>query len=294
MKPAGRERWIETLLGASALFSGLAVLGILGSLVVFTLPLLRGGDLGEVLSWDWRPHEGSCGILPMVVGSLLLSLLALAVAFPVGLAVCCFAHGLAPRPLGKAVLAVVHFMTSIPTIVYAFVSAVALVPLVRGLFATGSGYSLLTATLVLSVLILPTIVLLIHAYWRGMGDTVATTCAALGLTRAQQLFRVLIPLSGRGLAAAATLGLGRAVGDTMIALLLSGNAPQVPESPLDSFRTLTAHIAMTLQTDTESTAFLSVFAAGLVLLFLTAGLNLAARLLHSFSRNAVTLAETTG
>ena len=293
MRPAGRERWIEALLGASALVSALAVLGILAFLVVSTLPLLRHGNPGELLTWEWRPHTGSSGILPMVAGSLLLSLLALAVAFPVGLAVCCFAHGLGPRPLGRAVLAVVHFMTSIPTIVYAFVSAVALVPLVRDVFATGSGYSLLTATLILSVLILPTIVLLIHAYWRGMGDAVPRTCAALGLTPAQQILRVLVPLSGRGLAAAAVLGLGRAIGDTMIALLLSGNAPQVPGSLLDSFRTLTAHIAMTLQTDTESTAFLSVYAAGLVLLVLTAGLNLAARALHSFSRNAVTLAETT-
>jgi phosphate transport system permease protein len=184
-------------------------------------------------------------------------------------------------------------MTSIPTIVYAFVSAVALVPLVRDVFATGSGYSLLTATVVLAVLILPTIVLLIHAYWRGLGDSIPTTCAALGLTRAQQLFRVLVPLSGRGLSVAAILGLGRAIGDTMVALLLSGNAPQVPGSLLESMRTLTAHIAMTLQTDTESTAFLSVFAAGLILLLLTVGLNLAARFLHTFSRNAVTLAETT-
>lgn len=281
-----RERAIELGLASAAALASAAVLAILLFLAWFCLPLLRGGHAAETLAWDWQPFRGAYGILPMVVGSLLLSMSALAVAFPVALGICSFAHGLGPPRLARLVMAVVHFMTGIPTILYAFVSAMLLVPLVRGAAAVGSGYSLLAATPVLGVLILPTLVLLIHAYWRGAGAELRVTCAALGLTKALELWRVLLPVSWRGLAAAAVLGFGRAVGDTMIALLLAGNAPQVPTSPLDSFRTLTAHIALVLATDSQDPIYTSVFASGLILLLMTAGLSLSARLLHARARHA--------
>jgi phosphate transport system permease protein len=281
-----RERAIELGLAAAAAVASAAVLGILLFLAWFCLTLLRGGHAAEILAWNWRPFHGAYGILPMVAGSLLLSVSALALAFPVALGICSFAHGLGPPRLARLVMAVVHLMTGIPTIVYAFVSAMLLVPFVRGAAGAGSGYSLLTATPVLSVLILPTLVLLVHAYWQGVGADLRVTCAALGLTKAQELWRVLLPASWRGLAAAAILGFGRAVGDTMIALLLAGNAPQVPASPLDSFRALTAHIALVLATDSQDPIYASVFASGLILLLLTAGLSLSARLLHARARHA--------
>jgi phosphate transport system permease protein len=175
-------------------------------------------------------------------------------------------------------------MTGIPTIVYAFVSAIVLVPFIRNTFDRGSGFSLLAAALVLSVLILPTIVLLIHVHWRGLKSTIHFTCTALGLSSSQEIFRVLIPASRRALALAALLGFARAIGDTMISLMLAGNAPQLPDSFFDSIRTLTAHIALVLATDPQSSAYHSVFAAGLMLLLLTALVNLAARFLLSRSQ----------
>jgi len=281
-----RERVLELGLAAAAVLASASVLALLLFLAWFCLPLLRGGHAAEILSWDWRPFHGAYGILPMVAGSLLLSVSALALAFPVALGICSFAHGLGPPRLARLVMAVVHLMTGIPTILYAFVSAMVLVPLVRGAVDVGSGYSLLTATLVLSVLILPTLVLLIHACWQGAGKDLRVTCAALGLTKAQELLRVLLPATWRGLAAAAILGFGRAIGDTMIALLLAGNAPQVPGSVLDSFRALTAHIALVIATDSQDATYASVFASGLILLLMTAGLSLSARLLHARSRHA--------
>ncbi|MHC4225565.1 MAG: PstC family ABC transporter permease [Planctomycetota bacterium] len=280
----GRERLVEAFLKAAAALAGATVFGILLFLLYFCLPLFDGDGLRAILSSDWRPFHGHYGILPMVVGSLLMSLFALLVAFPAAVGVCAFAHGLGPPPLARAVLVVVHFMTSIPTIVYAFVSAILLVPFVRSAFGGGSGYSLLAGTCVLSVLILPTIVLMIHAWWRGAGPGIRVTCATLGLTRTQEIFWVLLPASARALFVAAILGFGRAVGDTMIALLLAGNAPQFPSSPLESIRTLTAHIALVLAVDAESTAYLSVFASGLILLLVTAGLHLAARWVRALAR----------
>lgn len=269
------ERTAELLLAGSAAVSGAAVLGILVFLAILSMPALQGA--AGVFTWDWRPFHGHYGILPMVVGSLVLTVCAMLLAFPMALGITAFAHGLGPRSLGRIVLGVVHAMTGVPTIVYAFVSAMLLVPLVRGVFVHGSGYSLLSAALVLSVLVLPTIVLVVHAHWQAMGPEVARTCAALGIPRVRAVLRVLLPLSWRGLLTAAVLGFARALGDTMIALLLSGNAAQVPASPLEGFRALTAHIALVVATDTQDAAYASIFAAGLILLVLAAAASLTAR-----------------
>lgn len=269
------ERIAELLLAGAATVSGAAVLGILVFLVILAAPAWQGA--ADVFTWDWRPFHGHHGILPMVAGSLLLATAAMLLATPVALGIAAFAHGLGPPRLGRMVLAVVHAMTGIPTIVYAFVSAMLLVPFVREVFVHGSGYSLLSATLVLAVLVLPTIVLVVHAHWHGMGKEVERTCAALGIPRARAMIRVLIPLSRRGLMTAAILGFARALGDTMIALLLSGNAAQVPGSPLDGFRALTAHIALVVATDTQDAAYASIFAAGVILLLVAAAASLTAR-----------------
>lgn len=269
------ERAAELLLAGSAAVSGAAVLGILVFLAILATPALRG--MASVFTWDWRPFHGHFGILPMVAGSLLLAGSAMLLAFPTALGITAFAHGLGPRWLGRIVLGVVHAMTGIPTIVYAFLSAMLLVPFVRGAFSHGSGYSLLSAALVLSVLVLPTIVLVVHAHWQAMSTEVARTCAALGIPRARAVLRVLLPLSRRGLVTAAVLGFARALGDTMIALLLSGNAAEVPASPLESLRALTAHIALVVATDTQDAAYASIFAAGLILLLLAAAASLTAR-----------------
>lgn len=278
---ARRGRWGERLaewtLKASGALAAAAVFALISFVLYNARSVVSVDGLAQLAHGEWAPHRGLHGILPMLVGSLGVAVLAVAIAFPWALGICCFAHGLAPARLGRLLLALVHFMTSIPTIVYAFVSAIVLPPLLRGAFDRGSGFSLLGAGLTLSVLILPTVVLLIDAGWRSAAPSLRLTCRVLGLTRPQELICVLLPASRNGLIAAAILGFGRALGDTMIALLLSGNAPQMPGSWMDPVRTLTAHVALVAEMDTEHMAYRSVFAAGLLLLLTTAVLNFAIR-----------------
>ncbi len=262
---------------SAAFFSSLVIIGIIVFLVVFSAPLFTADGLSGLFSASWLPHNDSYGILPMLAGSLSLSILALLIAFPAAIGLCCFAHGIGPAPMGRMLLGLIHFMTAIPTVVYAFVSAVLLVPFIRDLFGYGSGYALLTAGLVLSLLILPTIVLLIEAWWRPTISELRLTCSSLGMTPAQALFKVVLPVSRKGLAAAAIFGFGRAIGDTMIGLMLAGNAPRFPGSPLDSIRTLAAHIAFGLEADTQSPAYHSVFACGLILIIIMAAVHIAIR-----------------
>jgi phosphate transport system permease protein len=172
-------------------------------------------------------------------------------------------------------------MTSIPTVIYGFVSVIFLVPLVREAFPESTGYSWLTAALTLSLMILPTIVLLVHAQLQQVDARVRLASAALGFSPAQTLLWVMRPLASRGLWAAAVLGFSRALGDTIIALMVAGNAPQVPHSLLDSIRTLTSHIALVVATDSTSQAYQSIFASGLILFGITAAVNLTLRRLQS-------------
>jgi phosphate ABC transporter permease subunit PstA len=170
-----------------------------------------------------------------------------------------------------------HFMASIPTVIYGLVSVFLLVPLVRQGFSGSSGFCLLAAAPTLALLVLPTIALLIHVELEQVDLRVRLAGKALGLTAAGEFLWVVLPCCRRGLTAAAVLGFGRAAGDTLISLMVAGNAPRLPTSPLDSVRTLTAHIALVVSTDSQSVEYYSLFACGLILFVVTAAVTLTVR-----------------
>jgi len=274
--PARGGAVVRCLLLVAATASALAVAAVFGFLLWFALPVFRGEALASLLSWHWQPLRGAFGILPMLVGSFLLASSSLLVSFPLALGVCCFAHGAGPIRAARPLLTAVRFMTSVPTVVYGLVSVFLLVPLIRDAFS-GSGFSWLAAALALSLLVLPTIVLLVDSQFRQVQAQIGPSAAALGLSPVQQLLHLTLPLSRRGLAAALALGFGRAVGDTLIPLMLAGNAARVPHSLLDSLRTLTSHIALVVATDSQDLVYASLFASGVILFVVTALVNLLLR-----------------
>lgn len=262
-----------SLLFCAAAFSGLAVLAIFAFLLWFSLPVFQGDMLVSLLSWHWRPTENAFGILPMIAGSICLSGSAMLIAFPAGVGISGFIHGLGHPRLARPILGIIRFMTSIPTVIYALVSAFLLVPLLRSGFS-GSGFSWLAACLTLSLLTLPTIILVLDSQFRLLHEEWHITAAALGIPPAQQFFHLILPLSSHALWMALALGFGRAIGDTMVSLMLAGNAPQLPLSLLDSIRTLTAHIALVVSTDSQGTAYASLFACGLLLFAISLLINI--------------------
>ncbi|MCW8858816.1 MAG: ABC transporter permease subunit, partial [Deltaproteobacteria bacterium] len=195
---------------SAAIFSALIVVALFGFLAYFTLPLLIDGQFTELFSSHWRPFHGEFGILPMIAGTLALAISALLIAYPLGIGICLFVHGLGPARLARPVLLLIHFMTGIPTVVYGFVAVFLLVPLLRDYFTSGTGFSLLAAALTLSILILPTIVLLINSQLQQVVMTLRLTATALGIARVQELIRISLPAASYGLLAAAMLGFGRA------------------------------------------------------------------------------------
>ena len=198
---------VEQTLMVSGFLSALAVAAIFLFLIYFTIPIIERGDLVKLLSWDWRPMAGQYGILPMAIGSLCLAVSATLVAYPLGVGICCFTHSLGPRSIARPVMVIIDFMTSVPTVVYGFVSAFLLVPVLRQCFEHGTGFSWLAASVTLTVLVLPTIVLVIHTQLHQLGSETQLTATALGMSPAQTLLWVVLPQASRGLVAAASSGI---------------------------------------------------------------------------------------
>ena len=268
----------------AAWLAGASVCAVFALIACFALPVVFSAQGGQIFSWVWRPDTHEFGILPMIVGSLLLSVSALLLSWPLAVGVACaIQDGGKKRLFGCTVAGIVRFMTTIPTVVYGFAAVFLLVPVVREAAGKGPGLCWLSAALMLALLILPTMVLVMDSAMRTKERNVRITAAALGFTRSQTLACLVLPASRRWLLTAAILGFGRAVGDTLIPLMLTGNAPHVPESLFGSLRTLTAHMGLVTATEVGGPAYNSLFVAGGLLLLTSACVSLALRKLASES-----------
>ncbi|TKB25400.1 ABC transporter permease subunit [Desulfopila sp. IMCC35006] len=228
-------------------------------------PLLSSGQFFVLLTREWLPSQEIYGIYPMIAGSMTIALLALCLSLPISLGTAFVAATLAPRRLRKVVLVTVRFMAGIPTVIYGFVAVFLLVPFMREQLAGGSGLNILTASMVLALLIAPTMIVF---FVNGLGNVARSYCLAvdaLGGKPVQKLLYLQLPQAWPTVLAGIILGFGRAMGDTLISLMLAGNSIAIPRGVFDSGRTLTAHIALVLAADFASMEFKSIFACGLVL-----------------------------
>ena len=279
-----RERLLESGFFLAAVASTAATLLIFGFMLILGFPLLRSGLFIDLLTGVWAPALGAYGIFPMVAGTLTISLLSLILAFPVSLGCAGFAAAIGPACLSRPFRRMVQLMTGIPTVIYGFVGIFLLVPIVRGLHGGGSGLCILSAALMLAVLISPTMILFFSDSLDRVPKSFLDAADALGASPSQKLRLVMLPYAKEGILSGLILAFGRAVGDTMVALMIAGNAVQVPESVFDAARALTAHIALVIAADTESLEFKSIFVCGLVL-YLFVGLMISGlRLLSVLSR----------
>lgn len=256
----------------------------------FAVPVVTshyGSENIGLFSWSWSPAKGQFGILPMIAGSMLLSVSAVALSWPLALGLSAWLlnsatphSSLFTRLLTQLIAGLIRFMTAVPTVVYGFVAIFLLVPFIRNAMGGGSGLNWLTACLVLSLLLLPTMVLVMDSGLRPRMAQLHLTASALGFNRLQTLVYFVLPQGRRCLLTALILGFGRGIGDTLISLMLSGNWPQLPALPTDSLRTLTAHMALVTANEVGGTAYNSLFAAGAILLFINGGVSLILRRLE--------------
>ena len=275
------ETVIEKLFSGAAIISGLLTFAILVFLLIPSFPLIIDGQFFSILLQPWSPHAGQFGIYPMVVGTLAISALTMVFAFPLSLGCATMIHMESGSLLSFILRKIVAMMTGVPTVIYGFVGIFLLVPLLRNNFNTGSGMSILAASLMLTLLVAPTMILLFCDSFARVPNHYGNAVLALGGSEVQKFIYVTLPNSVAGIFVGFSLALGRALGDTLIALMIAGNAVQVPASVLDSSRALTAHIALVFAADYESPEFKAIFSCAIFLYFLSSIIALAVRIVRT-------------
>ncbi len=271
------ERTVERLFFLSAFIGAFVTVFILGFMFFYGLPLFSGGRFFDIITGPWAPHLGLFGIYPMIAGTLFISLLGMVFACPLSMGCAILISVIGRNQVSQVLRRIVETMTGIPTVVYGFVGIFLLVPFVREIFDSGSGMCVLSASLMVAVLVSPTMILLFCDSFERVPKSYGNAVLAVGGTKIQQFLHVTLPCAWQGIAIAVTLSLGRAIGDTLIALMLACNAVQVPGSVLDSARTLTSHIALVFAADNESLEFKAIFACGMSLYLFTTILILVVR-----------------
>ena len=240
-----KDKIAERLLLLIALSAILSLLLITFFIFQQGIPLIFKVGLGNFFSLRWAPTKGSLGILSMIIGSLMVTLGALAVGIPFGLAGAIFLAEFSSKTIQKILKPIIELLAGIPSVVYGFIGIVILVPFIRETFG-GPGFSVLAASIILGIMILPTIVSISYDALRTVPNTFREGSYAVGATKWQTVVMVLLPAARSGIMAGIILGMGRAIGETMAVIMIAGNALKVPGSILDSVRTLTSTIALEL------------------------------------------------
>ena len=229
---------------AAACVSILAVALICLYLFVSGVPVIGEiGPLNFLLGAKWAPSNGKFGIFPMILGSIYVTAGALLVGVPLGLLTAIYLARFCPKKLYRFLKPAVDLLAGIPSIVYGFFGLMVLVPLMQQLTG-GSGKSILTASLLLGLMILPTIIGVSETAIRAVPDSYYEGALALGASHERSVFFVTVPAARSGILAGIVLGVGRAVGETMAVIMIAGNQPRIPDSLLDGVRTLTGNIVM--------------------------------------------------
>jgi phosphate transport system permease protein len=222
-----------------------AVVAALGKRVHIILPEPPYNFFGFLTGMDWRPsHFKVYGIFPMIAGTLLASFGAILLGVPIALLCALFMAEFLKSQPAAVIRSGIELLAGIPSVVYGFFGLMVLVPAVKNIFNISSGNTLLSAILVLALMILPTIITIAETSLRAVPLSVREASLALGASKMQTTWKVVLPHASSGVIAGIILGISRAVGETMAVILVAGNSPQLVFSPLESIRTLTSTIAM--------------------------------------------------
>ena len=255
-----------------AVISVLVPIIIIGFVVINGLSIFGELDIGEFLfGQEWRPHEDQYGAFRIILGSILVTLLSMAIAIVIAIGCAILLAEIAPTVMRSFMRPLVELLAGIPSVVYGLLGIILLVPLI-GRLGDVSGFSILAAGLVLALMVLPTIISISEDAIRAVPSTYNQGALALGCSRWQSLWHVVIPAAKSGIIAAVTLGAGRAIGETMAVMMVIGNSIGAITSIFSPARTLPSSLALELQdaTDLHRTA---LFGLAMVLMLLILIIN---------------------
>lgn len=207
------------------------------------IPTMFEIGLGNFFGKVWKPSQDLYGIFPFIIGSIYVTAGAMVVGVPVGILCAVFLACFCPRRLYRVLNPAVRLMAGVPSIVYGFFGLVVIVPLMQKLTGTG-GKGVLTASILLGIMILPTIISVSESALRAVPESYYEGALGLGATHERAVFCACLPAAKSGILAGIILGVGRAIGETMAVQMVAGNQPVIPTNPLSGVRTLTANIVM--------------------------------------------------
>jgi phosphate transport system permease protein len=284
-----RERCVETAIYVCGFLSILFVALIFIFLLKESISLFKTVTLGDFLFGDtWYPiwDPGDFGALPLILGSLLVTLGATVISVPLGVGCAFFIAEVAPQRLKDILKTGVEMLAAIPSVVIGFIGMITLVPLIKSLFHIPTGLTALSGSVMLAFMAMPTIVSIAEDAINVVPRSFKEAAIALGATRWQTMYRVTFRAAMPGIVAAIMLGVGRVIGETMAVMMVTGNAAVIPQSILQPVTTLTATIAAEMgETVQGSEHYYALFAIGMVLFIITFAVNLIADLyLHKTKR----------
>ncbi len=271
MKLVG-EKGVQRLLLIVALSAISALLLIALFIFIEGLPFIfKYGLKNFLFSSEWNPQIGKFGIFPMIASSFWVTLGAMVIGAPLGIAGAVFLSEFVPVPVMRIIKPAIELLAAIPSVIYGFIGVMVLSPLIRN-YLGGPGLSVLAGAIILGIMILPTIISISTDSLTSVPQSYREGSLALGATTWQTTYMLTIKAAKSGILASIILGMGRAIGETMAVIMVTGNSVKIPHSALDSVRTLTANIALEMSYATGLHRE-ALFATGVVLFIVIIFLN---------------------
>ena len=235
---------------ARVVFTAAALISILAVVIICIFVFANGiPGVAKIGLWDflsgtaWKPGNDIYGILPMILGSIYVTAGALIIGVPAGLLTAIYMAKFANKKIVKLLVPATELLAGIPSVVYGFFGLVVIVPMIRETFG-GSGTSLLAASVLLGIMILPTIITVSRSALLAVPNSYYEGALALGAPHERAVFRIVLPAAKSGVMAAIILGVGRAIGEAMAVMMVAGNRAVIPDSLLKGVRTLTSNIVL--------------------------------------------------
>jgi phosphate transport system permease protein len=280
MKSRTIEWVIERMLFVCAAMSVFTTIGIILVLAIETAGFLREVPIGDFLfGTEWTPLFANkrFGVLPLVMGTVMVSTIAMIVALPMGLLSAIYLSEYAPPGVRRVVKPVLEILAGVPTVVYGYFALMFVTPLLQRFVPGLSGFNALSPGIVMGIMILPLVSSLSEDAMRAVPASLREGAYALGATRMQTSLNVVVPAAFSGITAAFILAVSRAVGETMIVVIAAGQQPRLTASPLVPIETMTAYIVQVSLGDTPqgTLEYRTIFAVGMLLFLMTFSLNLA-------------------
>lgn len=279
-----RTRWVEFAIEGAIRLLGFSTIGFVLLIFLFLLreglPIFYEVPLGNLFGTRWYPTFDLFGTLPLILGSILVTVTAIVIALPLGVATAVFVSEIAPHWAREVLKPMIEVLAGIPSVVLGFFGMHFVAPVIRSILGAPTGLTVFAGALILAYMALPTIISVAEDALDTVPKSYRDAGLAMGATQWQTIWKVVVPAARSGILMAVMLGMGRAIGETMAVMMVTGNAARVPLS-LDSLfrptRTMTATIAAEMgEVAQGSTHYHALFGIGIILFLLTFLINLTA------------------